>query len=73
MAIEWRDVISSNATQVGYDDETGDMLVKWSKGNKISAYAGVPYDVFDKCAKAFSVGNFLNSEIKPNYRHRYVA
>lgn len=55
---------------IGYDDQTGEMLVTWANG-KQSAYAGVPEDVAMQASKAASVGQFMNSEIKPFYKHSY--
>lgn len=67
-----RSVYSSNASEIGYDTDTGELLVVWTKSGKTSAYAGVPEDVAEACASAPSVGQFLNSEVKPFYSHRYV-
>lgn len=64
-------VFSSQCTEVGFNSETGDLLVTW-KNNKRSAYAGVGEDLALQVANAASVGQMLNSEIKPNYPHRYV-
>lgn len=66
-----RSVFSGMVTEVGYDSDSGDMLVTWKNG-KTSAYAGVPEEVADAAARAPSVGQFLNSEIKPFYQHRYM-
>lgn len=64
-------VFSSQCTEVGLNSETGDLLITW-KGGKKSAYSGVGEDLALQCANAASVGGFLNSEIKPNFSHRYV-
>lgn len=64
-------VFSSQCTAIGFNSETGDLIVTW-KNNKKSAYAGVDEDLAYQVANAASVGQFLNSEIKPNYPHRYV-
>ena len=66
-----KSVFSSMVSEVGYDDEAGEMLVVWAKGGRTSAYAGVPEDVALEVAHAASVGQYINSEIKPNYSHRY--
>lgn len=65
-----KNVYSSHVTEVGYDHETGELVVKWDTG-KTSAYAGVPESVAHQAAHADSVGSFLTEEIKPNYKHRY--
>jgi hypothetical protein len=66
-----KSVFSSMVSEVGYDDETQELLVRWARGGKMSAYAGVSEDTALEVANAASVGEYLNSEIKPNYGHRY--
>jgi hypothetical protein len=58
--------------EVGYDDDLKAMVVRWARSGKTSAYIGVPEDVAVDCSKAASVGEFINSDIKPNYEHRYI-
>lgn len=65
-------VYSSNVAEVGYDSSAGDLLITWAKSGKVSAYAGVPEELAVELSKTASVGMMLNSEIKPNYPHRYV-
>lgn len=67
-----RPVYSSMVSEVGYDDQAQELLITWAKGGRTSAYAGVPEDVAESCARAPSVGQFVNSEIKPFYQHRYT-
>lgn len=62
-------VFSSNVSEVGYDE--GDLIIVWHSG-KVSAYSGVPEEVAYELSKTASVGQMLNSEIKPNYKHRYI-
>lgn len=72
MAESWsQNVFSSNVSSVGYDGETGELIVRWKSGKK-SAYAGVPENVAVQLANAPSVGTMLNQEIKNVYPHRYV-
>ena len=66
-----RSVFSSNVTEIGYDSETNELLVTWKNGRR-SAYAGVPEGLADQVARAPSVGEMLNSDIKSVYSHRYV-
>ena len=63
---------SGNVSTVGWDSDTGDLLVTWTKSGKTSAYADVPEDVAAACANAPSVTVYINSEIKGRYSHRYV-
>lgn len=64
-------VFSSMCNEIGYDDDKQEMIVTWKDGRK-SAYSGVSEELATQCSKAPSVGNFLNSEVKPNYPHRYI-
>lgn len=65
-----RDVYSSNVQQVGYDSETKELSIVWSKGKR-SIYSGVPEELAEQLANAPSVGSMLNEEIKPFFSHRY--
>lgn len=64
-------VYSSHVARVGYDAEGRTLLVEWDTG-KTSAYAGVPPDVADEALNSWSVGTFLNGNVKGKYRHSYV-
>lgn len=66
-------VYSDMAAEVGYDEDTGELLVRWAKSGKVSGYAGVPEDVAREAAdgRIASIGQWLNSEIKNQYPHRY--
>ena len=66
-----KSVYSTMATEIGYNDDTKEMMVRWTNG-RVSAYAGVSEDLADQVANAPSVGTMLNNEIKPNFAHRYV-
>ncbi len=68
-------VFSTMVNEVGWEGEdlaAGTLIVKWNRGGKVSAYDGVPEHVADQLAKAPSVGNMINNEIKGQYSHRYV-
>ncbi len=67
-----KSVFSSMVSEVGYDSDAQELLITWAKTGKMSAYAGVPEEVAEDLARAPSVGQMINSEIKPNYVHRYV-
>jgi len=66
-----RHVYSSNVSEVGYDPETKELLITWTKGKR-SIYSGVPEELAEQLANAPSVGSMLNTEIKPYYVHRYA-
>ena len=65
-----RSVFSSSVASIGYDSDTGELLVTWAKSGKVSAYQ-VSEDVADEASRAASVGGYINDEIKPNSAHRY--
>ena len=64
-------VYSTMVSEIGYDDDTKEMLVTWAKSGKISAYKDVPEDVAVEASNAPSVGQFVISEIRDQYPHRY--
>ena len=66
-----KSVYSTMASSIGYDAEKEEMYVTWTNGRQ-SAYSGVPEGVALAASQAASVGQFINSEIKPIYGHRYV-
>lgn len=71
-----RQVLSSMVAEVGWqetseDGQLGDFICTPIRGKRF-AYADVPEAVADQCARAPSVGQFINMEIKPFYSHRYV-
>jgi hypothetical protein len=70
MPVTWLNVFSSHVNRVGYDDETGEMLVEWDSG-KVSAYKGVPAETVESISKSPSVGAEIRDSIKPNHPHRY--
>lgn len=66
-----KNVYSSMVSEVGYDDETQELLVTWNNGRR-SAYSGVPEGLAEQLSRAPSVGQMLNSDIKGVFPHRYV-
>ncbi len=65
-----KDVYSSNVSKVGYDPETKELVITWSRGKR-SIYSEVPEELAWQLVNAPSVGSMLNSDVKPYYRHRY--
>ena len=66
-----KDVYSSNVSLVGYDTETKELAITWTKGKR-SIYSDVPEELAEQLVNAPSVGTMLNGEIKPYYKHRYA-
>jgi len=67
----WKDVHSDMVERVGYDAETQELSVKWRRTGRVSIYEGVPPDVANQAMTAWSVGEYLNENVKPVYGHRY--
>ena len=73
MAQWMKPVFSSMISEVGWNDETQELLVKFAKGGKIAAYQGADEGVALGLANAPSVGSMFLNEIKPFYSAwRYV-
>jgi hypothetical protein len=67
-----KSVYSEMVSDVGYDTDTGELLVTFKRNGRTAAYADVPEAVAEKLSNAPSVGNMLNNEIKGVYPFRYV-
>lgn len=63
-------VYSSNVSVVGYDDESKELFITWTKGKR-SIYSGVPAELAEQLANAGSVGSMMRTDIIPYYPHRY--
>jgi KTSC domain len=72
--VSWnKPVYSSMVSEVGWDSETNELLVKWAKSGKISAYAGFDEAKAIELSNAPSVGQMVITEIKNSGNpHRYV-
>lgn len=66
-----KSVFSSMVSEIGYDDEKQELIVTWAKSGRRSIYSGVDEETATQLANAPSVGQMINSDIKPNYSHRY--
>jgi len=67
-----RSVFSSVASEIAYDSETQELTVVWNAG-RTSVYSGVPEGLAESLSRAASVGQMLNSDIKPFYSHKYLT
>jgi hypothetical protein len=73
MAAWMKPVYSSMISEVGYDPETEELLVRFVKGGKTAAYKGASEGVALDLANAPSAGSMFLREIKPFYSDwRYV-
>jgi len=64
-------VYSKMVQEVGYDEETKELYVTWIRGKRSIYGPGVPEQLALDLTNAPSVGNMINSEVKPYYSHRY--
>jgi hypothetical protein len=75
MTMEWEHVQSEVAREVGYDDETQEMGVRYHTSSKTSIYGSagypVPRDIYE-AVKIGSVGRNLRNLIRDQYPHRYL-
>jgi hypothetical protein len=58
-------VLSDMISEVGWDDETGELLVTFKKKGRTAAYKGFDEATADQLRRAVSVGSMFLSEIKP--------
>ena len=61
-------IASSNLATVGYDAESYVLEVEFTNGH-VYQYFDVPETVFQELLTAGSPGNYLNTQVKPNYRY----
>ncbi len=60
-------VFSSMVSEVGWDSETEELLVKFAKNGKTAAYKGADEGLAIQLSNAPSVGQMFLSEVKPFY------
>lgn len=72
MAIEMKEVKSSNIQRVGYDPLEKTMRVQFSSGTAF-VYKDVPRETFDNLRSAKSIGNYFAQNIRPNFKGELVV
>ena len=60
-----KSVLSEMVSEVGWDDETNEVLVRFKKNGKTAAYKGFDEGTADQLSRAASVGTMFLTEIKP--------
>ena len=65
-------VSSSNIRSIGYDPKTATLEVEFSSG-EVYRYFDVPQYAHDKFLHASSHGQFLNDNIRYNYRYQKIS
>lgn len=64
-------VSSSNIASIGYDNQSSTLEIEFLNGS-IYQYFDVPESVYNELMQAASLGSYLNSYIKGNYRFSRV-
>lgn len=64
-------VTSSNIAEIGYDEGQRTLEVLFLNGS-IYQYFEVPSQIFNELMKASSAGQYLNANIKGNFRYARV-
>lgn len=67
-----RRVFSSHVDQIGYDEETGELHVSFSKG-QTAVYQGVPPKVARSVMEAPSIGQALHNSIRGQFSFGYLV
>lgn len=64
-------VSSSNIASIGYDLQSATLEIEFLNGS-IYQYFDIPENVYQELMQAGSIGSYLNSYIKGNYRFSRV-
>ena len=71
MTLEMKQVSSSNVAEIGYEEETEEVYVKFLN-NSLYVYKGVPRHEFDGLLHAPSVGSYLHRNYKNIYPYERI-
>lgn len=64
-------VDSSDLSEVGYDSETGSLVVEFKRGN-VYRYEGVSQEIYNGLIGSDSVGKYFNQYIKGSYSYSKI-
>jgi len=65
-------VVSSNISEIGWDEETGTLEVLFTTGS-VYQYDGVPVTTYQSLLHAPSIGSYFARNIRPLYTGRLVS
>ena len=71
MVAQMQTVLSSRVSQIGWDGETGQLVVVWTSG-KTSVYDGVSEQTAGQVINSPSVGAALNDLVIGKHSHDYA-
>jgi hypothetical protein len=63
MAVEWKDVSSSNVSRVGWNDETNELLVEFNSGS-VYAYPDAGESAYQDLLVATSPGSYVARNLR---------
>ena len=69
--LKLRDVQSSNIEQIGYNEGSEVLYVKYKSG-KVYAYDKVPKNIYEGLEKAESKGSYMNSQVKGKFSFKTI-
>lgn len=64
-------VISSNIAEIGYDENSRTLEILFNSGS-VYQYFDVPPQIYAELMQAGSIGQYLNANIKGNFRYARV-
>lgn len=70
--MQFKKVFSSHVNEIGYNDATAQLFVKYKNGKEV-AYIDVPPEVGYQAVNAVSVGEYLHDFVRNKYEFRYVG
>ncbi|MBQ6627966.1 MAG: KTSC domain-containing protein [Methanobrevibacter sp.] len=68
--MELKEVVSSNITNVGYENDT--LFVKYKSGATYK-YKNFPQELYESFLEAESKGRFMNTEVKGKYEYEKIT
>ena len=63
MAVEWKDVSSSNVSRVGWDDEANELLVEFNSGS-VYAYPDAGESAYQDLLTSTSPGGYVSRNLR---------
>jgi hypothetical protein len=71
MPTSFRPVYSSHITQIGYNSDTKEMVVRYKKG-KPSLYSEITPEDYQAITQSASIGSAIHANIRGKRPHKYV-
>lgn len=65
-------VVSTNLSKVGYDEENEILLIIFNSGSAYE-FQKVPRDIYNNLLQAPSIGNFFNKYVRKSFVYKKIA